>query len=216
MLSLYRTISMKHSLLLLFSIVCAPFLVNAQEGDTLRFEAGVSLNRYVPDRENEVRPYFFAGEMRYNWKSTAKFDHFVNIRVAGNYNRQVSIKPFASKRYLSFEAGYHGRWKRDSSKFRFSWGVNLGIFQIDERITPLNLIPFLHPQGIEPFNRTRHQFALSPQIAVEYYLNPLTFVQLGFSMSVGTPYYGDVDHLEFNAWRGFSAQAPSLGIFRKF
>ncbi|GAB5415945.1 MAG: hypothetical protein Crog4KO_07260 [Crocinitomicaceae bacterium] len=197
-------------------LFCYPALTHAQVDDSLRFEAGASLNRYVPDRENEVRPYFFAGEIRYKWKSTSKMDHFVNVRVAGNYNRRVTFKPFASKRYLSFEAGYHARWRRDSSNFRFSWGVNLGIFQVDERITPLNLHPFLNPQGIEPYNRTRHKFALSPQIAVEYYFNPLTFIQVGLSMSFGTRYYGDVDHLEFNNWRGFSAQAPSVGIFRKF
>ncbi len=216
MLSLHATKSMKYSLLLILTLFCLPEPTYAQGTDSLRFEAGALLNRYVPDRDNEVRPYLFAGEVRYKWKSTAKMDHFINVRVAGNYNKQVTFKPFASKRYLSFEAGYHARWRRDSSKICFSWGANLGFFQVDERITPLNLHPFLNPQGTESYNRTRQKFALSPQIAVEYHLNRLTYVQFALSMSFGTRYYGDVDHLEFNNWRGFSAQAPSIGIFRKF
>lgn len=186
------------------------------EDDTLRFEAGISLNRYVPDRVDEKRPYFFAGSFRYNWKSSEKFDHFVAFRIAGNYNRVVTFKPYTSKRYLAFETGYQARWRRDSTNFRFSWGVHLGVFQVHEQITPINYFPFLSPEGKDPYSRSRYKFALSPQITVEYYLNPITYVRAGLSMSFGTAYYGDVDHLEFNSWRGFSAQAPSLGICRKF
>lgn len=185
-----------------------------QEADSTQFEAGVALNRYVPDRDNENLPYFFSGSIRYNFKRTEKFDHLINVRVAGNINRQATFKPRVSKRYLAFEAGYQGRWRRDSTNWRFSWGVNAGIFHINENITPLNLHPFLGEA--EPFSRARYKLAISPQISVEYYLNPLTYIQFALSMSVGTPYYGEVDHLEFNSVRGFSAQAPSFGIFRKF
>lgn len=185
-----------------------------QDSDTTKFEAGVALNRYVPDRDNENLPYLFSGSVRYKFKSTNKFDHLINVRVAGNYNKQVTLKPFVSKRYLSFEAGYQGRWQRDSTKWRFAWGVNAGIFHINEKVTPFNMFPFLEQK--EPFNRARYKIAVSPQISVEYYINPLTYFQFAFSMSVGTPYYGEVDHLEFNSFRGFSAQAPSFGIFRKF
>ena len=94
-------------------------------------------------------------------------------------------------------------------------GVNAGVFQINETVTPLNLFPFLG-QMEDPFNRARYKFAISPQISVEYYLNPLTYIQFALSMSLGTSYYGDVDHLEFNSARGFSAQSPSFGIYRKF
>jgi len=115
----------------------------AQDSDSTKFEAGVALNRYVPDRDNENLPYFFSGSIRYNFKRTEKYDHLINVRIAGNYNKQVSVKPLVSKRYISFEAGYQGRWKRDSTNWRFSWGVNAGIFHINESITPLNLFPFL-------------------------------------------------------------------------
>ncbi|MDB2657050.1 hypothetical protein N9Y60_03225 [Crocinitomicaceae bacterium] len=186
-----------------------------QDADSTKFEAGAALNRYVPDRDNENLPYFFSGSIRYNFKKTAKYDHLINVRVSGNYNKQVSFKPLLSKRYLSFEAGYQGRWKRDSTNWRFSWGVNAGVFHINERVTPINFFPFLGPAE-DPYNRARYKLAISPQISVEYYLNSLTYVQVALSMSVGTPYYGEVDHLEFNSVRGFSAKAPSLGIFRKF
>lgn len=203
--------------ILLSLLLCICFNGIAQDtSDSMRFEAGVSLNRYVPDRDNEVRPYFYAATFRYNWKSTEKMDHFISIRVAGNYNKQVSFKPLVAKRYLSFEAGYHARWRKDDSKWRFGWGVNAGIFQVNEKVTPLNLIPFLQPQADEPFNRNRYKLAISPEVSVEYYLNPLTYVQIALSMSVGTHYIGEVDHLPSNTWRGFSAQAPSIGIYRRF
>ncbi len=206
---------MKGKLIVLLSCVLLSLDGLSQNADSTKWEAGATLNRFVPDRDNENLPYFFSGSMRYNFKRTTKFDHLLNVRVAGNYNKQVSIKPLISKVYLSFEAGYQGRWRRDSSNWRFAWGINAGIFHLNEKITPLNLFPFLG-QAEEPFDRGRYKLALSPQVSVEYYLNPLTYVQLALSMSVGTPYYGEVDHLEFNSVRGFSAQAPSFGIFRKF
>ena len=110
----------------------------AQDADSTKFEAGIALNRYVPVRENENLPYFFSGSIRYNFKSTAKFNHLINVRVAGNYNRQVSIKPLAAKRYICFEAGYHGRWKRDSTNWRIAWGVNARVFQINETVATIH------------------------------------------------------------------------------
>jgi hypothetical protein len=207
--------SMKRKQTLVLLFLLTSFLGFAQENDTTQFEAGVALNRYVPDRINENLPYFFSGSLRYKFKTTEKYDHLINVRVAGNYNRRTSFKPLTSKRYISFEAGYQGRWKRDSTKWRFAWGVNAGIFHINENVTPLDLFPAL---GVAPeaFSRARYKIALSPQVSLEYYLNPLTYIQFAMSMSVGTRYYGEADHLEFNTARGFSAQAPSIGIYRKF
>ena len=202
----------KYTILLLF--LSFSLSSAAQDSDTLKYEVGASLNRFVPNRDNENRPYFFSGSFHYKFKSTEKFQHLLNVRVAGNYNKDITVKPLVSKRYLSFEAGYQGRWRRDSTKWRFSWGVNAGIFQVDEKVKHLT-IPFLD-QSFEPYNRTRYKLALSPQIATEYYFNSKTYLQLAFSVSFGTRYFGETDHLENNPWRGFSAQAPSLGIFRKF
>lgn len=205
---------MKGQFVLLLALLFTHVIGFSQNADSLQFEAGVAINRYVPDRTDENLPYFFSGSLRYKFKSTEKFDHLINVRVAGNYNRQVSFKPMISKRYLAFEAGYHGRWKRDSTNWRFAWGINAGMYHINERVSPLNLFPFLNTT--DPFNRARYKFAIAPQISVEYYLNPLTYVQVALSMNVGTPYYGDTDHLKFNTFRGFSAQSPSFGIYRKF
>ena len=199
---------------LLFALSFTAF--SQEYSDTLDFEAGVSLNRYVPARTDEIRPYFFSGNVRYRWKRSDKLDHFIGARVAGNYNKQISDKPVTSKTYLSFEAGYQGRWRRDSTKIRFSWGISLGVFQIRETISDMSVEPVVAPDFELPFDRNRQKFALTPHIAVEYHFNSLTYLNFTFSMSYGTPYYGDTDHLEFNNWRGFSSQAPSVGICRKF
>lgn len=182
--------------------------------DSLKWEAGFTLNRYVPDRTDEFSPYLYAGEFRYNWKSTSKLDHFANLRLAGNVNNNITDDPILSKQYFSLDLGYHARWRRDSTKWRFAWGVNLSGFYVNEDITPVSDNPMIEPE--DPFSRTRSKIAISPQISAEYYLNPLTYLQFAFSMSVGTPYFGDIDHLEFNQVRGFSGQAPSFGIFRRF
>lgn len=203
----------KYIALLMFVVVS--LAGHAQEVDSTKFEAGAALNRYVPDRENEKLPYFISAEFRYKFLSTPKFDHMINVRIASNINRSTMPKVKVLKRYIAAEAGYHARWRRDSTNWRFAWGVNAGVYYIDENISQIALFPALGPPN-EPFNRERYKFALSPQISAEYYLNSLTFVQVAFSMSVGTRYFGDTDHLEFNLARGFSAQAPSIGIFRKF
>lgn len=203
------------NLLILF-LLFLPLLSSAQDSLGRVNEIGVTINRYLPDLDQENRPYFFGAEYRRKFKDGAKYENFIFLRAAGNFNRGVTLKPYTSKFFLAGEIGYHARVRKDSSKWLWSWGGSIGVFNVFENVTPLNIG---YPGTITDkpaYKQSYFKLALSPRFGVEYALTEETFIQLHMSIGFGTRYFGDIDHLKINAARGFSAQFPSLGIYQKF
>jgi len=188
--------------------------VNAQDSVTVKSEVGVAVNRYLPELEEEFRPYFFSLEYRYNWITTEKIRHLATLRLSGNINNAITTEPKTDKIYAAAELGYRGRQIRDGKWF-LSYGVHLGVFFTRENVLFEDSEQI---EVVEPFTirRNYHKFGLSPNFGFGYYFNDLTFIELVMSIGFSTESYGDVDHLENNNWRGFSAQMPSVGIYRRF
>ena len=140
----------------------------------------------------------------------------MSLRLCGNINKSILKDPDTDKLFAGGELGYRGyRLRNKNSKWAFSYGVNLGAYYTRERVFYENSETISVP---EPFtvDRTYTALGLSPNIGIEYALNEKTYVQLIFTIGVRSKYFGDVAHLENNRWRGFSAQFPSIGIFRRF
>lgn len=205
--------SIRILLLSLFTVVMS--IAQAQDSLSVKNEIGFALNRYLPDLDEEFRPYFFSLEYRYNWVSTPKIDHLATFRISGNINDNVTTDPDTDKLFAAAEVGYRGRQIREGSKWFLSFGAQLGVFFTRESVLFENSETIQVP---EPFTirRDYYKFGFSPNLGFGYFFNEKTYVELVLAIGFSTENYGDVAHLTSNNWRGFSAQVPSIGIYRRF
>jgi hypothetical protein len=195
--------------------MCISLSVFAQDSISGQHHVGFALNRYLPDREDVSRAHFFSLAYRYRWKTTEKYDHFATLRACGNLNNGIIEDPLTDKLYAGVELGYRGSRKRENIKWLLSWGVNIGAYHTRETVL------FEDSENVETptsftVRREYTHLGISPNFGIAYQVDENTYIQLIASIGVSSPFFGDVSLIENNVWRGFSAQMPSLGIYRKF
>lgn len=203
-----------HLKYLVFLILFISFGLKAQDTLDRKNEIGVAVNKYLPDLDYENLPYFFGAEYRYKFSETEKFEHFASIRAAGNYNRPTGIKSLTSKIFIAGEIGYWAERKMTDSKWFFCWGASAGVYWTRERRTK-TVTNLFYDEKFDPEFRKYYKIGVSPKVGAGYRLNETTTIQIIMAIGFGTRIYGESDHLEFTEGRGFSAQFPSLGIYKR-
>lgn len=178
-------------------------------------EIGFSINRYVPDLKTEDKPFFYSLEFRHKWLEREKYDHFLTLRACGNYNRQATFKPNASKLYLGIGLGYFLSSNREGSPWHFSWGASINYYRFKQNITPIAKNPY-NPIAAEPYANIYGKISLAPRVAVSYDFSEKFYAQAILAVDLGTKYFGDTDQLKNNNSGTFSSQFPALALFYRF